>query len=256
MKLLCWNVNGIRAVHKKGFQKWFEELSPDILCLQETKAKEDQIPEDIRHPLGYHSFFDSPKEKNGYSGVAIYSKKEPVKVEYGIGVPQFDSEGRTLIAHYDDFVLLNIYFPNGKASPERLRFKMGFCEAVLALTDVLKKEGRPVIICGDINTAHREIDLARPKENERTSGFLPEEREWIDRLIGSGFIDTYRVFDPVGKKYTWWDMKTRARERDVGWRIDDFFITADLLSRLRSATILKDVVGSDHCPIGIELDEI
>jgi exodeoxyribonuclease-3 len=256
MKLQCWNVNGIRAVHKKGFLSWFEGQSPDILCLQETKAKEEQIPDDIRQPIGYHSYFESSREKSGYSGVALFSKIKPEKVERGIGEDRFDSEGRTLIAYYDDFVLLNIYFPNGKASAERLRFKMDFYEVVLALVKGMKDDGRSVIICGDVNTAHREIDLARPKENERTSGFLREERDWIDRLLVSGFIDTYRYFDPVGKRYTWWDVKTRARERDVGWRIDDFFISADLVPRLRSAAILADVVGSDHCPIEIELDDI
>lgn len=255
MKLQCWNVNGIRAVHKKGFVKWFESQSPDVLCLQEIKAKEDQIPEDIKRPVGYHSYFESSRERNGYSGVALFSKIEPNKVERGIGVDRFDSEGRGLLAHYDDFVLLNIYFPNGKASAERLNFKMIFYEEVLALTKRLKSEGRSVVICGDVNTAHREIDLARPKENERTSGFLPEEREWIDRLLESGFVDAYRYFDPLGKRYTWWDMKTRARERDVGWRIDNFFISTDLIPRLRSAAILADVVGSDHCPIEIELDD-
>ncbi|MFA5312479.1 MAG: exodeoxyribonuclease III [Methanomassiliicoccales archaeon] len=254
MKLVCWNVNGVRAAHKKGFMDWMHAESPDILCVQETKAMPDQLPADLKEPEGYHAYFCSPKEKTGYSGVALYSKEEPSKVEYGLGSDGYDGEGRTIVAHYPDFVLFDIYFPNGKASKERLEFKMGFYEELTKVAGRLLSEGKNVIVCGDVNTAHREIDLARPKENEKISGFLPEERAWIDRFLSLGFIDSYRHLDPSPGRYTWWDMKTRARERDVGWRIDYFYISKGLLTKLRTAFIRSDVQGSDHCPVGIELD--
>ncbi|MCE5295511.1 MAG: exodeoxyribonuclease III [Euryarchaeota archaeon] len=254
MKLVCWNVNGIRAAYKKGFANWMRTESPDILCVQETKARPEQFPDELREPDGYHAYFCSPKERAGYSGVALYSRAEPNKVEYGLGSERYDGEGRTIVAHYPDFVLFDIYFPNGKASKERLAFKMDFYEQLSKVTDRLLRDGKNVIVCGDVNTAHREIDLARPKENEKVSGFLPEERAWIDRFLSLGLIDTYRNFDPSPGKYTWWDMKTKARERDVGWRIDYFYISKGLQPRLRAAFIRSDVLGSDHCPIGIELD--
>jgi exodeoxyribonuclease III len=254
MKLVCWNVNGIRAAYKKGFADWMRTESPDVLCVQETKASPEQYPPELREPDGYWPYFCSSKDKGGYSGVALYSKKKPVKVDYGLGVDRFDGEGRTIVAHYPDFVLFNIYFPNGKASKERLTFKMDFYEELLKVTSGLLREGKEVIVCGDVNTAHEEIDQARPKENEKTSGFLPEERKWIDRFISSGFVDSYRHIDRSPGKYTWWDMKTRARDRNVGWRIDYFFISSGLLPKLRSAFIRSDVEGSDHCPVGMELD--
>ena len=254
MRMLCWNVNGIRAAHKKGFLNWMAKESPDILCVQETKAMEEQLPEDLRDVPGYRSYFVSPKEKGGYSGVALYTKIEPDKVEFGMGVDRFDDEGRIIAATYPGFVLYNIYFPNGKASLERLRYKMDFYEAFLEIAMKRVRKGDNVVVCGDVNTAHKEIDLARPKENQKISGFLPEEREWMDRFVGAGFVDTYRVFDHSPEKYTWWDMKTKARERNVGWRIDYFYVTEGMLPHLREAFILESVQGSDHCPIGIEVD--
>ncbi len=254
MRMLCWNVNGIRAAHKKGFLDWMAKESPDILCVQETKAMAEQLPEGLKHVPSYRSYFVSPKEKGGYSGVALYTKNEPVKIEFGMGVDRFDGEGRIIAATYPDFVLYNIYFPNGKASLERLRYKMDFYEAFLEIAMKRVRKGDNVIVCGDVNTAHNEIDLARPKENQKISGFLPEEREWMDRFIAAGFVDTYRVFDHSPEKYTWWDMKTKARERNVGWRIDYFYVSQGLLPRLREAFILESVQGSDHCPIGIEVD--
>ena len=254
MRMLCWNVNGIRAVHKKGFLNWMAKESPDIMCVQETKAAEDQLPEELRDVPGYHSYFASPKEKGGYSGVALYTKIKPDKVRFGMGVDRFDDEGRIIAATYPGFVLYNIYFPNGKASMERLRYKMDFYEAFLEIVAERSRSGDNIVVCGDVNTAHKEIDLARPKENQKISGFLPEEREWMDRFVAAGFIDTYRVFDQSPEKYTWWDMKTKARERNVGWRIDYFYVSEDLLPRLRGAFILESVQGSDHCPVGIEVD--
>lgn len=255
MRLVCWNVNGLRAIHKKGFLDFLREDEPDILCVQEVKADMDQLPEDLVHGTGYHFYLSTPdlKEDKGWSGVGLYSRIEPRKVEHGFGAGRFDSEGRTILAHYDDFVLMNIYFPNGKASKERLEYKLDFYEAFLKRVGKFVRSGREVVVCGDVNTAHKEIDLARPKENGKISGFLPQERTWLDRFEDAGLIDTYRVFDPSPNRYTWWDIKTRARERNVGWRIDYFYITPGLRKRLKDAFILSQVQGSDHCPVGIVL---
>ena len=253
MRILSWNVNGLRAVYKKGFMDWLRKDQPDILCLQETKALPEQLPGELQNVEGYDTYYASA-ERKGYSGVALLSKAEPKGIRKGFGVRQFDSEGRILVADYGDFLLFNIYFPNGKASAERLRYKMAFYDAFLEHVDALKDQGRKIVICGDVNTAHKEIDLARPKENETVSGFLPEEREWIDTFVSHGYVDTFRMFEKEGGHYSWWDYKTRARERNVGWRIDYFYISETLKDNLRSAFILSDVMGSDHCPIGIELD--
>jgi len=252
LRLLSWNVNGIRAAYKKGILNWFSKEQPDILCIQETKAMKEQLPDDLINVNGYNSFFSSA-EKKGYSGTATYTKINPVKVSNGIGIQKFDSEGRFLVTEFDEFVLFNIYFPNGKAKAERLQYKMDFYEAFLKHLKKLLKLDKKIVICGDVNTAHKEIDLARPKPNEKVSGFLPEEREWIDKLLKTGFIDTLRVFNQKPEQYTWWDMMTRARDRNVGWRIDYFFVSDNLKDNLINAFILPDVMGSDHCPVGIEL---
>ena len=255
MRLISWNVNGIRAVHKKGlFLGWIEEEQPDVLCLQETKAHESQLPEALTKVEGYSSWFSTP-ERKGYSGVALYTKEEPRSVSFGLGVERFDNEGRTVVADFDDFVLLGIYFPNGKRSAERLRYKMEFYDAFLDYVENLRREGRNVVVCGDVNTAHKEIDLARPKENEKISGFLPEERAWMDTFLERGYVDTFRQFHQEPGNYSWWDTMTRARERNVGWRIDYFFTDADLASSLTDGFILPDVMGSDHCPVGIEITQ-
>ncbi|MEO8398204.1 MAG: exodeoxyribonuclease III [Ignavibacteriaceae bacterium] len=251
IKILSWNVNGIRAVHKKGFLDWFLKEKPDILCIQETKAHEEQLTDELKNVKGYHSYFCSG-ERKGYSGVALYTKEKPISIKKGFGVNAFDNEGRILIAEYPDFVLLNIYYPNGKARAERLKYKMDFYDAFLDFVNKLKKDGKKVIICGDVNTAHKEIDIARPKENSKISGFLPEERAWIDKFIGHGYIDTFRMFNQEPNNYTWWDQITRARDRNVGWRIDYFFISENAKNEIKNAFILSDVMGSDHCPIGIE----
>lgn len=247
-------MNGIRAAYRKGLLDWVGKEAPDILCLQETKACRDQLPKDLADIPGYESFFTSAQERPGYSGVALYTKIKPTKVECGIGIDRFDSEGRTMIAHYSDFILCNIYFPNGKASPERLKYKMDYYEEFLLYVNGLRSKGKAVIICGDINTAHHEIDIARPKDNMKSSGFLPQERAWMDRLVESGFIDTFREQHPGEAKWSWWDQKTRARERNVGWRIDYFFVSQDLMPRISASFIENDVMGSDHCPVGIEMD--
>ena len=253
IRALSWNVNGLRAIHKKGFLDWFEAESPDILCLQETKCSEDQLPAGLREVHGYSAYFSSA-EKKGYSGVALYTKTVPEKVSHGFGHEIFDKEGRILIADYGEFVLFNIYYPNGKSSSERLKYKMEFYDAFLVFVDKLRKDGRNIVICGDVNTAHKAIDLARPKANEGISGFLPEERAWIDEFLSHGYVDIFRVFNQQPEQYTYWDMISRARERNVGWRIDYFFVDELFTKRVSSAYILPEVIGSDHCPVGIDID--
>ena len=253
LKLLSWNVNGIRAAQKKGFLEWLEKESPDILCVQETKAHIEQLSKDLINPNGYKTYWSSG-EKKGYSGVATFTKLEPVNTETGFGIKKYDCEGRVLISDYKGFVLLNIYFPNGQRDENRLKYKLGFYDEFLNYVNNLKKKDKKIIICGDINTAHKEIDLARPKENENSSGFLPVERKWIDKLIEHGYIDTFRHFNKESGNYTYWDQITRARERNVGWRIDYFFISPGLVQNLKKAFIMPEVMGSDHCPLGIEVE--
>ncbi|WP_424358568.1 exodeoxyribonuclease III [Methanocella sp. MCL-LM] len=253
LEILSWNVNGLRAILKKGFIDFLQEKNPDILCLQETKASEDQLPPEIRTAWGYHVYFASG-EKKGYSGVAILSKVKPLSVSAGFGIEEFDREGRVLVADYGSFVLLNIYFPNGKASPERLDYKMRFYDAFLEYVDRLKARGRKIVVCGDVNTAHREIDIARPRENSKISGFLPVERAWMDKFFAHGYVDTFRLFNDQPGQYTFWDVITKARERNVGWRIDYFFVSDNLKGQLKRAYIMPEIMGSDHCPIGIRID--
>jgi len=252
IRMISWNVNGLRAVKRKDALGILFDDRPDIFCIQETKINDSTLPDDLRHIDGYHTHF-SFAEKKGYSGVATYSKREPKSVEHGFGIEQFDSEGRILMSDFGSFVLFNIYFPNGKASAERLQYKMDFYDAFLETAEKVKSQGKNIVVCGDVNTAHKEIDLARPKENSKRSGFLPEEREWIDKFLDHGYLDTFRVFNQEPGHYSWWDMVTRARERDVGWRIDYFYINEGLKDNLKDAFILKEVMGSDHCPIGIDL---
>ncbi|MCS3924931.1 exodeoxyribonuclease III [Methanosalsum natronophilum] len=249
--IFSWNVNGIRASYKKGFNSWLEEISPDIMCIQETKAQEEQLSPEILKIKGYRSYFTSPQKK-GYSGVAIYSKFEPISVEFSLGVEEFDNEGRMITLEFNDFYLSNVYFPNGKSSKERLKYKLDFYNSFLEYITKINFK-KPVIFCGDVNTAHREIDLARPKQNEDKSGFLPVEREWIDKIIEEGYIDTFRLFNSEPGNYTWWDLKTRARDRNVGWRIDYFFVNSQLKDNIKNAYIMPEVNGSDHCPIGLDV---
>ncbi len=253
IKLYSWNVNGIRAAHNKGFLDWFKKEAPSMLCIQETKAHPEQLSADLLQVPNYLSYFSSA-EKKGYSGVALYSLIEPKAVFHGFDIPRFDSEGRIVAARYADFTLINIYYPNGKQSPERLQYKMAFYDAFLEWAEFLRKEQPNLIICGDVNTAHREIDLFHPKENEKVSGFLPEERAWMDKFFAHGYIDTFRLFNQEGGNYTWWDQKSRARERNVGWRIDYFFVSENLKEKVMAAEIHPQVQGSDHCPISLIID--
>jgi len=254
MKLLSWNVNGLRAVHRKEFfLPWIEQEDADIICLQETKAHPEQLPEEILNIDGYHSYFAAPNYRKGYSGVALYTKKKPKSVTPGFGIDLYDREGRTIVADYGKFIVINCYFPNGGMGPERLQFKLDFYDEFLAYLDKLVAQKKKVIVCGDVNTAHCEIDLTHPKPNEKNTGFLPEERAWIDKLISHGFVDTFRMFTKDGEHYSYWDMKTRARDRNVGWRLDYFYVSENLKKKVTTATIHPDVMGSDHCPIGLEL---
>ena len=255
MKILCWNVNGIRAVLKKGLLEWLQKESPDVVCFQETKISSDLITPEftkVFEDLGYQTFWNSA-EKKGYSGVATFCKKSPKAVVKGFSIGKFDAEGRVLMTEHDDFVLFNIYFPNGKKDQLRLDYKMEFYQEVFKHWEKLRKKQKNILICGDYNTAHQEIDLARPKENSKVSGFLPIEREWLDQLVVKGYVDTLRVFDQSAGLYTWWDQVTRARDRNVGWRIDYFWATQTLVPRIKKSFIQADVMGSDHCPIGVEL---
>ncbi|MDE2489258.1 MAG: exodeoxyribonuclease III [Elusimicrobia bacterium] len=255
MKLLSWNVNGYRAVWRKGLvQEWFKRQAADVYCLQETKAQTDQLEPDMIHPFGLHGEWHWG-EKKGYSGVATFSKTVPDRVERGFGIKAWDGEGRVLVTRHGDVTLFNVYFPNGKRDEERLKFKMGFYDALLeeVIPRYRKRGEKNLVICGDVNTAHKEIDLARPKENRGVSGFLPQECAWIDKLLAAGFVDTFREFETGPDHYSWWDMQSRARERNVGWRIDYFFVSAELRPRLKKAWLSPEVTGSDHCPAGIEL---
>ena len=253
MKILSWNVNGIRAADKKGLFDFIKKESPDIFCLQEIKATSVQIPPHLKNFPGYHVFIN-PAERGGYSGVATFSKEKPTDTRKGFNINRFDREGRILINEYPSFTLFNIYFPNGKKNKERLDYKMDFYEAFLNDVDNLKSKGKNIIACGDFNTAHKELDLARPKENEKISGFLPIERAWIDKFIEHGYTDTFRYFNKQPNQYSWWDLKTKARQRNVGWRIDYFFVNNEFVPKVKKAFIMHDVMGSDHCPVGILID--
>lgn len=243
-------MNGLRAVIKKDKWNQIFELNPDIICLQETKAHPEQIPEEIRNPAGYTSYFDHSKMRKGYSGVAVFTKIKPEKIEYSLdGKKELDQEGRMLILHFKDFILCNGYFPNGGEDPKRLKYKLEFYEAFFKKIQKWRKQGKKIIFCGDVNTAHNEIDLARPKENSDHTGFLRIERDWLDKVTNAGYVDTFRFLHPGEIKYSWWDMKTFARERNVGWRIDYFFVSDNLKTKVQIAEILNNVFGSDHCPV-------
>lgn len=253
MKIISWNVNGIRAAYKKGFLNFVEIVNPDILCVQETKAKEAQVPHELIEIPGYTTVWNAA-ERPGYSGVAVYTKNKPLRIERGMGNAEFDIEGRFILCEYDAFFLMNIYFPNGGMGDHRVKYKLGFYDELLDYAENLRKKGKGLIICGDYNTAHKEIDLARPKDNEEISGFLPIERAWLDKFVSHGYVDTYRHLypDKMGA-YTWWSMRTGARPRNVGWRIDYFFVNKEFLSQVDDSYILPEVQGSDHAPIVLKL---
>lgn len=249
-----WNVNGLRAAQRKGFLPWLTQTSPDILCVQETKCHPDQLDDALRQPEGYHTYW-AYAEKKGYSGVALYSKERPLSVQIGLGIAEYDREGRTIVAEYPEFVFVGAYFPNGSRDHSRVPFKMGYKAAFLDYCNQLRAAGKAVIFCGDVNTAHRDIDLARPKQNKKTTGFLPLERVWLDELTAAGYIDTYRWFYPErAGAYSWWSYIGQARARNVGWRLDYFFASPDLAPSLVNAAIHSDVTGSDHCPVSLRIE--
>ena len=252
LRIFSWNVNGIRAVQKKGFTNWVKKASPDILCLQETKAQEDQLDDSLKKVDKYTSLFFSA-ERKGYSGVATYTRLKPVSTKMGLGKHYFDTEGRVIETEFDKFVLYNVYFPNGGRGPHRVKYKLDFYDELFYCLEKVRKRQKNIIVCGDYNTAHKEIDLARPKENQTVSGFLPEERAWIDKIINLGYIDIFREYNKEPGQYTYWDLFTRARERNVGWRIDYFFVSREARKLVEDACIHPKVMGSDHCPIELEL---
>ena len=252
-KIYTWNVNGIRACAKKGFLDWLKKEQPDILCLQETKAHKEQLSPEVATPEGYHTWFASAKKK-GYSGVAIYSKKKPKKVTVGLGIPEFDDEGRTLVADYGTFILITSYFPNSQHEGKRLPYKLAYDKALTEYCEKLRQEGKEVIICGDFNAAHTEIDLENPKTNKKSAGFLPEERQWVSEMLALGYVDVYREQYPEENgHYTWWSYRSNARARNVGWRIDYFLTTPKIAKKVKEVTHLTDIMGSDHCPVRLEL---
>lgn len=254
MNLYSWNVNGIRACVKKGtFEQFLTSHDPDILFLQETKARPEDLPDAILNPTGYHTVWHSA-EKKGYSGVALLTKEKPLSVIEGLGYDEFDSEGRAIIAKYPNFSVIGCYFPNGGRGPERIEYKLRFYKTLFDMADEMRAAGESVIICGDYNTAHEAIDLARPKENEGVSGFMRIERDWMDEIVRRGYVDTFRHQHPdETDHYTWWTYRSAARKRNVGWRIDYVFVDQDFLPKVSSAVIEKDVLGSDHCPVGIHI---
>lgn len=250
MKIISWNVNGIRAVYKRNFLQWLKKMDVDFICLQEIKAQKEQVPDELVKPKSYHSYFNF-SEKKGYAGVAIYTKKKSQSVEYKLDLERFDKEGRILILKYPDFILINLYLPHGGRQKENLDYKL---ECYKHLLDYLEKIcDKKVILIGDFNIAHKEIDLARPKQNQNNIMFTSEERKQIDKIISLGFADTFRRFNKEKNCYTWWPYFVNARERNLGWRIDYVFSSKQITAKLKSAFILNEVKGSDHCPIGIEI---
>lgn len=251
LRLISWNVNGIRAVEKKGFVDIVQGLGPDILAIQETKAHPDQLSEALKNIDGYETYFVHAAKK-GYSGLAVYSRIKPLQIINGIGREEFDNEGRLLTLEFDTFFLVNTYFPNAQHSLARLDYKLAFNTALHSFVDELATK-KTVVLCGDLNVAHKAIDLANPKSNEKNPGFTAEERAWMDTFLGAGYVDTFRIFNQEPDNYTWWSYRFNARTRNIGWRIDYFVVDAKSESRVKSASILSDIMGSDHCPVEMEI---
>lgn len=253
MRILSWNVNGYRAALKKGFLDWLETCGADVVMLQETKAHPDQLEDEALAPEGFEaSYFNWSKGRKGYSGTATFASPAPLSYSESLPDERYAGEGRVQLLEFERFWLFNIYFPNGQARDERLDFKLGFYDAFLAYAEELRKT-KPIVVGGDFNTAHTEIDLKNPKSNADRSGFLPIEREWIDKFIAAGYVDTFRLFDEGPGNYSWWSYRFNARANNAGWRIDYFFVSEELKGNVSKAWIDPDIMGSDHCPIGIEL---
>ena len=253
MKLISWNVNGIRAAVKKGFLDYLDQEQPDILCIQESKAHKEQLASEILEDHGYCTYWHSGVKK-GYSGVATFCKEEPLFIQEGLGIEKYDVEGRVLLTEHESFLLYNIYFPNGQKDEIRLKYKLDFYDDLLPIINDQVESGNNVIVTGDWNTAHHSIDLARPKENINTSGFMLVEREKLDIYVEEGWVDTFRLFHQEGERYSWWTYRFGARDRNVGWRIDYFFVNEGMADLCIDADIHHDVFGSDHCPVSLVLD--
>lgn len=252
MRIITFNVNGIRAALKKGLQDWALSEQPDVLCLQEIKARPEQLPTENQIWSGYHAHWN-PAHRPGYSGVATFTRDVPQTIHLGLGEPRFDDEGRLIRMRFQDFYLYNVYFPNGQRGHDRVTYKLEFYAKLLEEVDHFHQQGERVVITGDFNTAHNEIDLANPRQNMTTSGFLPEERAWIDKYLQHDLVDPYRVFYPDRVQYTWWTYITNARVRNVGWRLDYFLVSKPLLDQVADVVIHDDVQGSDHCPVSLYL---
>jgi len=251
-RIYSWNVNGIRACARKGFFDVLRDSDADIFCVQETKAHPEQLNEDFIEPDGYRSYWSSA-ERKGYSGVAVYTRTEPMSVSR-MEIPRFDNEGRALVLEYEDVIVISAYFPNSQEGGKRLDYKLDFCENMRGICDELDREGKHVVLCGDYNIAHKPIDLANPKQNEKNAGYLPEEREWMDSFTSAGYIDTFRMFNTEPGNYTWWTYRANARERNIGWRIDYHCVNRAAGDRVSRSEILPQIFGSDHCPIVIDID--
>ena len=255
MKITTWNVNGLRAALNKGVWDWIAQESPDVLCLQEIKARPDQLSEENHSLFNKHTVYWNPAERPGYSGVATFTNIQPVSIEYGIGRKEFDFEGRVIRTKFSDFILFNIYFPSGQRGHDRVEYKLEFYSHLLEILDDLQKAGEKVIICGDFNTAHNEIDLRHPKANKNTSGFLPEEREWINTYLSHGLVDIFRLLYPERVEYTWWTYLANARQHNTGWRLDYFLISEPLVPMVKDVMIHSEILGSDHCPVTLMIED-
>ncbi|KPJ98962.1 MAG: exodeoxyribonuclease III [Desulfobacterales bacterium SG8_35] len=249
-KLISWNVNGLRAAEKKGFVDILHELDADVFCLQEIKAMPEQLPKTLTHIDGYNAYW-YPAKRKGYAGVCTYSKKEPLNMLYGMDIAEYDGEGRVLTLEFDDYFLVNAYFPNAQPGLARLDYKLAFNRDIHNFVDRLA-EKKTVVICGDFNVAHKPIDLANPKQNEKNPGYSLPEREWMDTFIGAGYIDTFRKFNQDPEQYTWWSYRFNARAKNIGWRIDYFCVDPASEGRVKDAAILDNILGSDHCPISLD----
>ena len=247
MNIYSWNVNGIRAIQKKGFVEWVLKEDLDILCIQETKAQLEQLEDKLTQIDGYRSYFFSA-EKKGYSGVAVYTKTEPLSVRE-MGIEEFDFEGRYIELEYENFNLINCYFPNSQSEGKRLNYKLRFNKAIKQRCNELVKYGKNIILCGDLNVAHKEIDLTNPQKNEKNPGYLPEEREWMSSLLQDGYVDTFRYVYPEETKYSWWSYRFKNREKNIGWRIDYHIVNESFVNNIEDAVILNNIMGSDHCPV-------
>lgn len=253
LKISTWNVNGYRAVLKKGFADWIRQDEADVVCLQEIKTRPDQVDDVFRSWDGYHAYWN-PAERPGYSGVAVFSRNEPMEIGYGLDDPRFDNEGRVIWMRFADFTIYNIYFPNGQRGKDRVDYKLDFYARLLEICHERHNRGEEIILTGDFNTAHQEIDLANPRQNSTTSGFLPEEREWVTHYLENGFTDAYRHLYPERVQYTWWTYITNARARNVGWRLDYYLVTSTMIDSVKDVVIQDQVIGSDHCPVSIFLE--